>query len=452
MRRLLVLLPLCVLALVAVTLPGASAASDTTIVFNGEGNRLNAYDAATGEKQLVIHSAADEEDGSRTSPSPARDINAQICFFEAKDGSTRFIAGEDTGQGTHGTDGQPGWGIFKLEGKKVGKLSATQVGKLKTTFQTSDNADERAPYESNPENYGCGLLSDGRVVTSDVGNQYPLTPSNGQLIVWFPDPDKGYDATDVKHCKIDIEIPTSGGIHVDDKDRVYVASNRPSAPVPDRTGGIYRYSGDFPTSPADCEAKAAAITREPFIQSLPVLELLTPSAIVPSGKDTFYVSSVFDGRIAEFSEGGEFIRLILEAAPGLPPYDTGTPYGIGVGPDGTLYYADLGVVVGPPPGPGDKNGTVRRIRFVNGEPQAPEVMDQGLEFPDGIGVLTIKDDLVAVAQTGTAQVQGVQVSRGQVDAETLPSTGGGDVVGAAGGMLLALAVLIRRARGRAALL
>ena len=438
MRRLWFVLPVLVLSLASSGLPGARAASDTTIVFNGEGNRLNAYDAATGEKQLVIHSAADAEDGSKVSPSPARDINAQICFFTAKDGSTRFIAGEDTGQGSHGTDGQPGWGIFKLEGKKVGKLSAVQVGKLKTTFQTSDNADERLPYESNPENYGCGLLSDGRVVTSDVGNQYPLTPSNGQLIVWFPDPVLGFDTTDVKHCKIDVGIPTSGGIHVDAQDRVYVASNRPSAPIPDRIGGIYRYD-DIPTAPCD---EPAGISGEPFIQSLPVVELLTPSAIAPSGKGTYYVSSVFDGRIAEYDEDGNFIRLILDGLPGVPPYETGTPYGIGVGPDGTLYYADLGVVVGPPPGPGDKNGTVRRIRFVNGEPQAPEIMDQGLEFPDGIGILTVKDDLPVVS--GSAQVQGVQVSRGQVGGETLPSTGGGDVAGAAGALLLAAALVLRR--------
>lgn len=434
-------------------LPGARATSDTTIVFNGEGNRLNAYDAATGEKQLVIHSAADDADAAAPkSPSPARDINAQLCFFQAKDGTTRFIAGEDTGQGEGGGDGHPGWGIFKLEGKKVGKLSATQVGKLRTTFATSDNEGERLPYESNPENYGCGLLSDGRVVTSDVGNQYPLTPSNGQLIVWFPDPVAGFDSYDIAHCKVDTGIPTAGGIYVDPQDNVYVASNRPSAPVPDRLGGIYRYNGEnLPTSPADCEAKAAATTAEPFILAKPGLELLTPSAIVPSGKGTYYVSSVFDGRIAEYDENGGFIRLVLEAAPGLPPYDTGTPYGIGVDPDGTLYYADLGVVAGPPPGPGDRNGTVRRIRFVDGEPQPPEVMDEGLEFPDGIGVLTVKADLVTVAPpTGTAQVQGVQVSRAAPAGAALPATGGGDVAGAAGAALVVLVLLARRTRAASA--
>ena len=412
-----------------------------TIVFGGEGNRLNAYDPATGEKQTVVHSAADAESGDYTSPSEPRDLNAQICFFEGKDGKTRFIAGEDTGQGSGGTDGQPGWGIFELKGKKVGNLSAVQVGKLSPTFQTSDNDDERQPYESNPENYGCGLLSDGRVVTSDVGNQYPFTPSNGQLIVWFPDPEVGFDSFDVEYCKIDTEIPTSGGIHVDEQDRVYVASNRPSAPVPDRLGGIYRYSGDFPTSPADCEEKAAAINREAFILAKPGIELLTPSAIAASGNGTYYVSSVFDGRIAEYDADGAFIRMIMQASPGTPPYDTGTPYGIGVGPDGTLYYADLGVVVGPPPGPGNQNGSVRRIRFVDGEPQAPEKLDDELAFPDGIGVFVVEAGKSEDAPRAgaRAEVKGVQVAG---DGALLPATGGAGF-GLLGALTLALVMGVR---------
>jgi hypothetical protein len=38
-------------------------------------------------------------------------------------------------------------------------------------------------------------------------------------------------------------------------------------------------------------------------------------------------------------------------------------------------------------GPGDGNGTVRRIRFVHDSPQPPETMASGLAFPDGIGIL-----------------------------------------------------------------
>ena len=31
-------------------------------------------------------------------------------------------------------------------------------------------------------------------------------------------------------------------------------------------------------------------------------------------------------------------------------------------------------------------GVADRIRFVEGEPQPPETMDEGLQFPDGLGV------------------------------------------------------------------
>ena len=359
----------------------------TVIVFNGENNRLNAYDAATGAKQTVIPSAADDTTNGK-------DINAQICFFP--DGSRRFIAGEDTAQGTGA--GVPGWGIFKLNGARVGALSATQVAKLIPTYQTSDVESERQPYESNPENYGCGFLSDGRVVTTDVGNEYPATPSNGQLIVWFPP----FDSYSVKYCKIDIEIPTAGGIYVDKQDRVYVASNRPGFPDATRLGGIYRYTGPFPTSntaAGGCGQKdgtgaplADTVNREPFIAFDPI-DNMTSSAIVASPAGGFYVSSVFSGTISEYDADGDFVRSIMRPSEppivGLPYPSTGTPFGLGVTPDGTIWYADLGVVAGPPPGPGDGNGTVRKIRFVNGAPQAAETVDQGLAFPDGIGVLVL---------------------------------------------------------------
>jgi hypothetical protein len=74
---------------------------------------------------------------------------------------------------------------------------------------------------------------------------------------------------------------------------------------------------------------------------------------------------------------------------GAKPYSTGTPLGIGVGPDGSIYYADIGIVISSGGiGPGNDTGTVRRIRFVHGVPQAPQTMDTALAFPDGIGILT----------------------------------------------------------------
>jgi outer membrane protein assembly factor BamB len=329
---------------------------------SGEGNNLNAYATESPfVKQNVIRNASDDPEGL--------DINAQICFFP--DGSRRFIAGEDTGQ----PDPPAGWGIFELRGRRVGRLSARQVGKLTPTYQTDG-----------PENYGCGFLSDGRVVTSDVGEQQE-GEGNGQLIVWFPP----FDEFTVRYCKIDVGIATAGQIHVDDQDRVYVMSGRgPNA-------GVLRYSGPFPTSDdasGGCGRRDAtgapladAVEREQFIGS----DQLGFGAvgIVASPAGGFYVSSIAVGAILEFDAAGRFLRRVLDppAGEGLGTFTYGTPFGLAVDAEGTLYYADLDLVVdagGIGPGP---DGKVWRIRFVEGAPQPPELIDRGLDFPDGLGIL-----------------------------------------------------------------
>lgn len=347
----------------AVTTPPEPA---PTIVFNGEGNNLRAIAAEPPfDQQVVIRNADDDPAGL--------DINAQICFFP--DGSGRFVAGEDTGQ----PDPPQGWGIFRLEGHRVGELEATQVGKLTPTYQGSlDNA----------ENYGCGFLSDGRIVTSDIGNQAG-GDGDGQLIVWFPP----FDSREVRYCKLDVAIATAGGIWVDGEDRIHVASARPP------TAGILRYPGPFPTSDdaeGGCDRTDAtgapmadAVARETFIAANE--KVATPNAIVPSPADGFYVSSVFTGVIGEYDAGGRFLRTVLEPPAGEvlgeEPFSTGTPLGLGIDAEGTLYYADIAITISADGiGPGAP-GTVRRIRFVDGEPRPPEVMAGGLAFPDGVGIL-----------------------------------------------------------------
>jgi hypothetical protein len=339
-------------------------------VFNGQGNNLDAYEPIPPfTTQRVIHTIADQPDGL--------DINAQICFFP--DGSGRFVAGEDTGQ----TSGDlQGWGIFQLEGEKVGDFKATEVAKLVPTYQgSSDNA----------ENYGCGFLSDGRIVTTDVGNQ-ANGDGDGQLIMWFPP----YNSEKIAFCKIDVGIATAQSIWVDDQDRVYVASSRPP------TSGVWRYSGPWPTGPTAAEGCGKAdgtgaplvddVRKEIFIAS-GEHGMISPAGLAPTGTGGVYVSSVFTGYINEYDANGQFVRTILQPPAGenlgAKPFSTGTPLGIGVGPDGTLFYADIGLVIdGPDIGPGDNTGTVRRIAFVDGQPQPPETMATGLAFPDGIGILT----------------------------------------------------------------
>ncbi len=346
-----------------------SAATDTAeapvaIVLSTEGNNLNAYEPDPPfRKQTVIRAAADDPDGL--------DVNGQVCVLP--DGSGRFVAGEDTGQ----PERTPGWGIFELEGVAVGELEAREVARLVPTYQTEG-----------PENYGCGVLSDGRIVTTDIGNQV-TGPPTGQLIVWFPP----FDSEEVPYCKIDVALPTPGGIHVVD-DVVYLAVARPPG------NGIVRYEGPFPSSPeaaGGCgrvDGSGAPLADEahkgPFI---PADEhVVTPNAVVGAPGGGFYVSSAFTGVLAEYDDSGRFVRTLVTPPEGeqlgTEPYSTGAPFGMGVDPTtGSLYWADLAIGITDSIGPIDGAGTVRRITFdAEGNPRPAETLDEGLDFPDGIGI------------------------------------------------------------------
>ncbi|MBI2169429.1 MAG: PQQ-binding-like beta-propeller repeat protein [Actinobacteria bacterium] len=381
---------------------GQVSGGNRSLVFNGQGNDLGVYDSASGAKQTLIHNVgADPETG--------RDINAQICFTEIG-GVRYFIAGEDSGQDT--PEGSPGWGWFALTGDEVGELGWTQLGKLRPTWSGGDQA----------ENYGCGFLPDGRLITTDVGDQLPHQPASGQLIEWFPNSDATFaDATtpggdwhnvdnrlDTNYCKIDTSIGTAGGTWVDGG-WVYAAANRPG---PSGPGGIYRYEiADFPTD-STCAGLGnqadlvdeGVVTRELWLASDPFV--LTPSAAIPSGREwntfpTWYVSSVFTGVIAEYADTGTarvHVRNVMEppaGAPlgqlddfaeesGLPVNDGGTPYGLGLTASGDLWYADLGIQGD---GPADGHGSVQRITLDSQGNAQRLIVDDGLDYPDGIGVL-----------------------------------------------------------------
>jgi hypothetical protein len=388
MKRTVLAVLLVVVALAAI--PAVASAHDEDsgkgegkaapfIVFNGQGNDLDAYAPNPPFTTQNVYTTREHDP-------KGFDINAQICFF-GKDGRT-FIAGEDTGQ----PDPIQGWGIFKLQGSKIGSLKAHQVGKLQPTYQgATDNA----------ENYGCGELSDGRIVTSDVGNQAE-GDGDGQLIIWFPPLTKGFKTLSngtegkVPYCKLDIGIGTAGGIAIDDDNNILVASARGTS------AGVNKYTGPFPTSatPAGgCDGTdgtgapmATNIPRTQFIAT--TNNLSTPNAIVPAPGGGWYVSSVFTGVINQYTDAGQYVRTILQPPAGetlgAKPFSTGTPLGIGIAPNGTIYYADIGIVVSDTGiGPGDGTGHVRRITFKGGEPQAPETMASDLAFPDGIGIFVV---------------------------------------------------------------
>jgi hypothetical protein len=334
------------------------------IVFSPEGNRLNAYAAEPPfAKQTVIR--------NRSADPAGWDINGQLCF--APDGSGVFVVGEDTGQ----PDPPPAWGIFQLSGRRVGELSARRIGRLVPTYQPSDR---------NPDNFGCAFLPDGRVLSTVIGSLSD-GPEDGQLILWFPpfDPEGPTAA-----CKLDVEIGMAGQIQVDAAGRIYVAGARGHP-------GIWRYSGALPSSPdaaGGCGRRDAAgsplvdagrLSKEHFIDGgTEELAGAMGLAVAPDG--SFFVSRSVAGVIAQFDAQGRFVRRVVEppagAVLGPAPFPAGSPSGLAFGADGSLYYADLGLVAAPALRPKLGQGSVRRVRLSRDGAEAPELVGGGLDYPD----------------------------------------------------------------------
>ncbi|MGI9591932.1 MAG: PQQ-binding-like beta-propeller repeat protein, partial [Myxococcota bacterium] len=286
------------------------------------------------------------------------------------DGSGRFVMGEDTGQPSP----PAGWGVFEADGSQAGKLTATY-------------------FAAQAEPYGCAFTEDGLLFTVEVGDQ---GGSTGQLILWFPPfdvfpgPPGVYPATNAastNFCKIATDLGTGGGIAIDANGSVYVASTAQLK--------IERFDPPFPTGPdaaGGCGSSDAlgspladTVNRSLFVQG-PGLTTFAGLAFSPFG--TLYAASVVTGEISEYTPGGTLVRKILDPPESLPPIATGTPQGIAVGGDGTVYYADLdleGTFPDLAPGP---DGRFWRIRFdAMNEPLPPEPIQTGLAFPDGVGIL-----------------------------------------------------------------
>lgn len=310
-----------------------------------ENNRLNVYDLETMEKTTLIPSAADD-------PAAGRDINGQVCLLPGHRG--RFIAGEDTGQ----PNPPAGWGVFTRHGKQVDRLVATYLA-------------------SYPDPFGCAFDRRGRLFTTEIGDEVP-GGNNGQLIVWFP---PRFD----HFCKIAVDLSLPSSVAVDPEGRVYVAE----------TGGlrVTRFLPPFPRAHGRCTAQdplgspmVEHVTRETFIAD--PAHVLTPSGIVRTPAGHWYVASVFTGTIAEYDGEGNYVRTVLAGTP--PPSPFGNPQGLALDSRGNLYYADLALVpVGNSFGPDPTAGTVRKIAFdaAGNAVLPPVIIDSGLAFPDGLGIL-----------------------------------------------------------------
>ena len=377
----------------AFALAAAPVARAGELIYFPEANRLHRIDVDTiGKKQppreeVLIQNASDEGGVSdeQLFIAPNRDVNGMLCAFP--DGSGRFLMGEDTRQPSP----PPGWGVFEHNGLQIGKLTATYF-----------------PAQGDP--HGCAFGPDPNpndallppLFTSEVGTE-DIGGDNGQLILWFPPydqfpgPPRAYPDTDLpstNFCKITSDIGTAGGVAVDAVGRVYVASASGFE--------ILRFSPPFPTAPnagGGCggidalgSPVADTVNREVFASQDDAhgMTFFTGLAIGPNGN--LFASSVVTGHIGEYDLDGNFVRLVVDP-PGDPfpvvlPTPTGNPQGIAFDSKGTLYYADLDLQGTFPfmVDTGD-NGKIWRVRFKNKKPLAPELVREGLAFPDAVAVL-----------------------------------------------------------------
>jgi len=382
-----------------VGLPGDAPAKERRqFVLSPEGNHLWAYDAATDDRQLLVQAVNGSDPGvAPPARSSRRDINGQICV--SPDGR-HIVTGEDTVVGGSSHDDRiAGWGWFAVGGSRLGRLWARQEGKLAPALPEGDQG-----YRGDPDNYGCGFLDQQRLLTTAIGNVFPGEEANGQLFLWFGPFDTGYEEVtadgatffvgSVPHCEIDGALATAGGIAIDPSNGdVYVTTNRPDDEG--NPGAVWRYRGVWPRTRAECtpEFVAANITKQqviPGIAGAPAdPRSPTPSSVVVSRHGTLFVASVFSGTVAEYTREGEWIRDIYPVSP-VTPFTgptSDTPYGLAQTADGSLWIADLGIVVAQP-APGA--GSLIRVRFdAAGNPVLPaETVQDGLTFPDGLGVWT----------------------------------------------------------------
>lgn len=336
------------------------------IVFSAQGDQLDAYGTEQPfATQTVIPSPAADRDGVA--------VSGQICFDPTN--PRQFVAADRT----DAADGQLGWGVFTLSGRTLGKLSARETARLVPRFQ---------PSHDEPSPFGCGFLPDGRLLTTDGGNRSSGS-ADGQLIEWFPP----FDRDTVLACKVDVTLAAPEGLLVDG-DHVLVTDSRGS--------GVTSFvTSTLPTSNAStggCAARdatgaalAIGVVQGPWLQNAAAAGLSGATAVVRAPGGAFYVASPRTGVIAEVDGAGRLVRRILAppagAVLGKRPFLTGTPMALGLTPNGTLYYADSGLVVQHARlVAGLRTGTIRRITFSAGRPQPPVVVVTGLESPDGIGV------------------------------------------------------------------
>jgi len=327
------LLSAIVLGLVSAAVACGGGSKTVEKLYSTQNEELDVYDLSTGNMTVLIPITGW--------------VNGPTCVVP--DGSSSILMAEDKNEekGVHS-----GWGIFSSDGKFERKIP------------------EPASPKNEPESLdpmGCAFDSQQRLFVTDVGEE-SFTGASGKLILFFP-PDY------TTYCILSDALHTAGSVAVEDSGNVIVAETS--------GGDVLRFSQPFPKDSDGCDTPAdtSIFVKDPNV--------VTPAGIARAPNGNWYISSVFAPKaINEYDKDGAFVRTIVSGDA------IGNPEGIAVDSNGTIYYADLGLVQDkdhPLPHPGKDKGTVRKITFdAAGKPEAPVIMGKGLNFPDGVSVIKVK--------------------------------------------------------------
>ena len=361
------------------------------VVMSTQGEFMDAYlvDGQAFPPKVVFDDPDPANPDSLLGPRPrvGRHLNGKLCFFPRGVGHNhQFVVADDTyreacldrdppqarcsitARGNRlyvGTD-PDGWGVFKRNGRWK-----------KQHIHTPWNYPTDPQPQGTIDPQGCVFDPLGNLYGNDVGSGDPtnMDPAQrGSLIVFFPGTRHKYDS----YCFLDKNLAQAGMPAMDEAGNLYVAETG--------MGQMWKYAPPFPSSAADCDNPDHLVTTPPTKTVFPTPGLLTPAGIVRvPGTDHWYIDSVLlpgvpgqgGGLINEYDANGLLVRNIV------PSNQLLNPLGMDVGSDGTLYYSELNLNADTSTG----CGRVSMVRFVNGTPQAPQVLGQNLLFPDGVTVV-----------------------------------------------------------------
>jgi hypothetical protein len=338
---------------------------------------------------------------------PAWDLNGQTCVLP--DGSGRFVGGYNpTGPGQRNPGSskphkQPPIGeeLNLANGSFTGQTLSVP-GPYKLPGQTvGGDSPGTGDFNSNSTYTGCAFDHRGDLVAADIGTaqgSYP-PPDNGRLVEWFA---PGYTTSCIVYGP---DVLGTGPHHVDgigglSQPGMLTVTDNGDLLVPEAgTDSVKRIDHrSLPSSASDCpggQYPRGRLHVSTWLKGSGGF-LPFPGGVAHDPTCDCYAVDTYFGNpaVAWFDDRGRPVNRT--PLPGTPLTQLGqdpnayNPFGLAFAPDGTLYFVDIhikcagGLLSGC--GPADYLGRVMRVSFTNGQPDTPQVVAGGFDFPTSVTV------------------------------------------------------------------